>query len=169
MENITTRLSTSRENLACQGRALWTATRDASASFATDTSSAARKFYTAAGTEGHCWVGYAQQRRNHVWRAQRRRLATLDRSAFERGMLVQIAHALELLQGRVAQRLGDLAASPTVDPALPLGDYEVLTAKAIVAQLDGLSTDECRAVHTFEENHKRRSTVLRALEQRMAA
>lgn len=167
METIATRVTKSRKNFARQTGALWGTTREATNRFARDTSTAAGKFSRATRKEGQGWLSYAAQRRQKLW--EQKNLVKVDRTALERGLLVQLAQALDLLQARVAQRLTALVDADAHDPELPLGDYQSLTAKAIVAQLDELSPEQCREVYAFEEGHKSRATVLRALEQRLAA
>lgn len=51
--------------------------------------------------------------------------------------------------------------------AMPIADYEELTAKEIIAQLDGLDEAGLKAVEMFESAHGHRKTVLRELESRL--
>jgi len=50
---------------------------------------------------------------------------------------------------------------------MPIAGYDDLTAKQILAELDGLSRTQCETVHEHESKHKKRKTVLRALETRL--
>lgn len=53
--------------------------------------------------------------------------------------------------------------------ALPIADYKTLNAKEVVATLDGLDPDELLAVQKFEMSHHNRKTILREIDQRLAA
>ncbi|MEC7519919.1 MAG: hypothetical protein VYE22_08640 [Myxococcota bacterium] len=50
---------------------------------------------------------------------------------------------------------------------MPIAGYDDLTAKQILAELDGLSRTQCETVREHESKHKKRKTVLRALETRL--
>lgn len=49
---------------------------------------------------------------------------------------------------------------------LPIADYETLTAREIVAEIPRLSDAQCRTILEFERAHKKRRTVVSALEAR---
>lgn len=51
---------------------------------------------------------------------------------------------------------------------LPIADYDTLSAKAIVAELAGLSRAHCKALRLHEAANKKRKTVLNALDARLA-
>lgn len=51
--------------------------------------------------------------------------------------------------------------------AMPIASYEDLTAKEIIAQLDGLNETGLKAVEEFESAHGQRKTVLREVEHRL--
>ena len=53
--------------------------------------------------------------------------------------------------------------------AMPIGNYDDLTAKEIIAQLDELNEAGLKAVAEFELAHGQRKTVLREVEQRLHA
>ncbi|MEZ4767697.1 MAG: phasin family protein [Caldilineales bacterium] len=53
--------------------------------------------------------------------------------------------------------------------AIPLENYEDLTAKEIIAQLEGLDETGLKAVEEFESAHGQRKTVLREVEHRLQA
>ena len=53
--------------------------------------------------------------------------------------------------------------------SLPIGDYKSMNAKDVMAQLDGLDMDGLKSVQKFEMAHHNRKTVLREIDQRMAA
>lgn len=52
---------------------------------------------------------------------------------------------------------------------MPIADYDDLTAKEIIAQLDGLDGAGLKAVEEFESAHGQRKTVLREVEHRLQA
>lgn len=53
--------------------------------------------------------------------------------------------------------------------ALPIADYKAMNAKDVVAHLEGLDMDGLKSVQKFEMAHHNRKTILREIEQRMAA
>ena len=53
--------------------------------------------------------------------------------------------------------------------SLPIADYKSMNAKDVMAQLDGLDMDGLKSVQKFEMAHHNRKTVLREIDQRMAA
>jgi polyhydroxyalkanoate synthesis regulator phasin len=53
--------------------------------------------------------------------------------------------------------------------AMPIANYDDLTAKEIIAQLDGLDDAGLKAVEEFESAHGQRKTVLREVEHRLQA
>lgn len=59
------------------------------------------------------------------------------------------------------------ASETTKRLVLPIGDYENLTAKEVLAEIPRLSAAQCQAVYSFERSHRKRKTVLRALEARL--
>ena len=61
------------------------------------------------------------------------------------------------------------SAEPAVNIDAVIADYDSLTAAAIVAALPGLSSDELDVVLAYEQDHRKRSTVLhRATQLRKA-
>jgi len=61
------------------------------------------------------------------------------------------------------------SAEPAVNIDAVITDYDSLTAAAIVAALPGLSSDELDVVLAYEQDHRKRSTVLhRATQLRKA-
>jgi hypothetical protein len=50
----------------------------------------------------------------------------------------------------------------------PFADYDALSAKDIVARLEGLPPEQVHAVWEFERTHKARATILRAVEEHLA-
>ena len=51
--------------------------------------------------------------------------------------------------------------------ALPIANYEELTAEQVLRQLDGLSLSELRRVRTHEARHKKRKGLLEELDGRL--
>lgn len=51
---------------------------------------------------------------------------------------------------------------------LPINDYDALNVKDILAELPRLTPAQCKAIQEFELAHKKRKTVLAALEARLA-
>lgn len=51
--------------------------------------------------------------------------------------------------------------------AVPIANYEDLTAKEIIAQLEGMNEAGLKAVEVFESAHGQRKTVLREVENRL--
>lgn len=117
-------------------------------------------------------------------------------TALERDLLVRVEELLAEAKGRVHTRVAQLdalvgpqipasvpsstksrraAASPSshgdvASPvSAPIGNYDELSAKEIVTRLERLSDDKAAAVHAYELATKKRATVLRAAELRLAA
>jgi hypothetical protein len=53
--------------------------------------------------------------------------------------------------------------------SLPIVDYKAMNAKDVIAHLEGLDLDGLKAVQKFEMGHHNRKTILREIDQRMAA
>jgi len=75
----------------------------------------------------------------------------------------------------VVDRVGD--AIRTVDARLhqgraggaPIADYDALNVKQVITKLAALNADQLRAVRAYEVAHKNRVTVLRAVDEHLAA
>ena len=50
---------------------------------------------------------------------------------------------------------------------MPIAGYDSLTAKEVLAELDGLTRSQCETVRDHEALNKKRKTVLKALETRL--
>src|SRR4051794_17132242 len=48
---------------------------------------------------------------------------------------------------------------------LPIPDYDALSASQVVERLVGLTAEELRAVHAYENSHRQRRTILGKIEQ----
>ncbi len=100
-------------------------------------------------------------------------------------MLVAIEEALKTIETRIQDRIVFL--DTIVGPQLPadtltssapkaangngrppLTGYDELSAKDVVTRLERLSDDKAAAVLAFEQAHKKRATILRAAELRLA-
>jgi len=162
MEAIEIKLQKSRTQVARQGRAFVSSTRKAGSTFVAETSKATSKLSGFAVKETRGWTGYLTERGAEMVPGE---LPQVELNAIERSLLVQLSRALELLDAKVACRLARLGD----DDVLPLQQYDTLTARAIVTQLDELSDAQCATVLAFEQANKKRTTVVRAIEQRLAA
>ena len=69
---------------------------------------------------------------------------------------------------RIAKKL-DAHLTEREPASLPIVDYKSMNAKDVMAQLDGLDMDGLKSVQKFEMAHHNRKTVLREIDQRMAA
>ncbi|MFO0694338.1 MAG: hypothetical protein U0230_12330 [Polyangiales bacterium] len=110
----------------------------------------------------------------------------------EKVVLVALEDALRTIEGRVHERIEWLdkqvgpqlpattktaASAASSDPVTakepapakaPLTGYDDLSAKEIVARLERVSDDKAAAVLAYEQAHKKRATIVRAAEQRLA-
>lgn len=162
MESLQDKLRKSRTALDRQGVVLMGRWQRAGAEFMGTSHGAAAAFGRFVADESRGWWSYLQAE------VAASRPPRLD--AVERELWLQLARLLDVLQGRVQTRIRQLAARPAeAQVDLPLPNYDTLTARAIVARMSELTRAQCRAVFDFEEGHKKRATVLRALEQRLAA
>jgi hypothetical protein len=50
---------------------------------------------------------------------------------------------------------------------LPIADYDELTVNALKSRLEGMSSEELQAVKSYEEEHKRRKTLLGEIDRRL--
>jgi hypothetical protein len=69
---------------------------------------------------------------------------------------------------RAAKKPKALRATDELGPA-PLRNYDQLSAKDVVSRVQKLSPPQATAVLDYERSRKRRATVIRAAEQRLAA
>jgi hypothetical protein len=99
----------------------------------------------------------------------------------ERRLLHGVLEALREIDARIQRRLehlsqiafddarGDDQVDGSTYVALPFEDYDLYTAKEIIAELSELTADAAKAVLEYEKAHKARATVIRAAEQRLVA
>ncbi len=57
------------------------------------------------------------------------------------------------------------AVSPAPGAEFPIADYDHLAARQVIDRLGSLDADEVAVIAAHERGHRRRSTVLAALEQ----
>ena len=170
MDSFKIKLNKSRSDFARHSRTLVSSARRAGVAFLGDSGKATRKFGGFVRKETESWASYVTARSTALRSAN---IITLDFTpGLQRGLLVRLARALDALRSRVGDQLdtlerGDGPSGELRGDDLPWADYETRTARAIVAGLDGLSEAECRAVYEFEQQNKRRATVIRALEARL--
>jgi len=162
METIEMKLQNSRSNIVRETRAFVSSAKEASTTFAADAGKATGKLGGFAGKETRSWASYLTERGRELGTSS---LQMVELGALERGLLSQVSRALDLLSEKVACRLARLGDGDV----LPLQQYDTLSARAIVTQLDELSTAQCATVLAFEQANKKRATVVRALEHRIAA
>ena len=162
MNTLRDKISHSRQTFAGEGESFVTTTRTAGRAFVEQTQQAGRALAASLAAEGASWGDYALQRRDEARDVVREALTP---SGFQRGVLASLVKLLESLQTRVAKRLAVVEEQPD----LGIVDYDTLTAKVIIAQIDDLTAAQCRAVFELEQANKQSATVLRALEPRLAA
>ncbi len=170
--------------------------QSASVAFAQDMRVASTKL---AGTTGRSAAGFQKAVRKEAFEWQALVLKTRDAyvAAFERRLgqvesqalstrealklgtvettVLQSTHdLLEQAQRRVDGRLGQNA-KPKAAKATskkgqsPLRNYDQLTAKDVVSRVQRLSTTQATALLDYERTRKKRATVIRAAEHRLAA
>ena len=165
MSKLSNKLVKSRKAWVRQTTALGSTTRRASEAFAADTVDAATKFGKFARTEVKHWAGYIKSTSPEI-AIPTVPAPDLSASDLERTLLTRLIATLKGLLVRARARLEALDGR---GEALPIADYETLTARAILAELDELDAQSCRALRAFEAKNKARTTVLKALDQRLAA
>ena len=128
------------------------------------------------------YVAAAEQR---LARAESQALSTrkaLTPGAVETAVLRSVRDLLEKAQTRVDGRLSQ-AAKPVAKAQsktkaakatpkkgqIPLRNYDQLTAKDVVNRVQRLSAPQVTAILDYERARKKRATVIRAVEQRLAA
>ena len=133
--------------------------------------------------------GYMAALKERRERVERQALSTreaLKPGAVETTVLRSAHNLLEVAQSRVDERLGQAAKPPkpasakaaskpkaakatAKKGAIPLRGYDQLTAKDVVNRVQRLSAPQATAVLDYERSRKKRATVIRAAEQRLAA
>lgn len=162
MNTVTAKLQDSRAHLGREARVFVSSTRRAGAAFAVDTQHATSQLAGVAREEVGQWTAYVASQLRALRPPE---LPKPDLGKLEHELWSGVLHVLDLAHGRVARRLAQLGDGEV----LPLAEYDTLSARAIVSKLDALSSAECATVLAFEQSHKKRATVLRALEHKLAA
>jgi hypothetical protein len=187
METLTHRLRATGDHLAREGVAFVTVTRDAgrgfvdttreaAASAVTRTRDAGENILTTARSEADAWRGFLEERRTQLASGVRQWVSL---RTIEYRLLRSVHRSIAELDGQLEGRLKELApevaeTSPTNGaPApkakrMPIGNYETLTAKEVVARLDRLSAGQIQKVYEHERKSKQRQTVLKAAKQRLS-
>ena len=165
MSKLTNKIEKSRKAWARQTNAFGATTRRASKAFTSDATDAATKLGKFARGEAKTWANYIRSTSPELNMAA---MPTPDLSPaeLERSLLTRLVVTLEALLERAHARLEALDGR---GDALPLEEYETMTARSILAELDELDDASCRAIRSFEAKNKKRRTVLKALDQRLAA
>jgi hypothetical protein len=132
------------------------------------------------------YMAAAEERRERVERQAVSTREALKPGAVETTVLQSAHDLLEFAQSRVDARL-EQAAKPAKPAAAktaskpkavnagakkgqsPMRNYDQLTAKDLVTRVQKLSAPQATAVLDYERGRKKRATVIRAAEQRLAA
>jgi hypothetical protein len=167
-----------------------------SAKFVVTAGHSTQAFQKALHKEALDWQGLVLQTRNAYMTALRERRSRVERQALrtrqalkpgavEKAVLQSARDVLERAQGRVDARLAagtppaaakavgkpKAAKAPKAGvktPPSPLRNYDQLTARDVVNRVQRLSAPQACAVLDYERAGKRRATVIRAVEQRLA-
>jgi hypothetical protein len=111
-----------------------------------------------------------QARRKNALVLTRERIQEVLDDAVQRGRMTR-DDAAELFAELVRRGTGGLAAGARrvtgLGPALPIRDYEELTAAQVAEQLEGLSVDQLRQIREHERRNANRKTVLAAVERKL--
>jgi hypothetical protein len=163
MESIPQKIGRSRQALRRHAHTWLGRTAGAGKAFAGETGEAGRAFWRFLDREARAWREYAWARGRLA--AERRRNGRirmpLARPALERETLLRVSRALEAWHRKVEQRL------ELLEPANELDAFASMSARELVAKLDGLSVEQLQSLHRSESEGKKRATVIRAIEQRL--
>lgn len=94
---------------------------------------------------------------------RRGRMQRRDAEELAAKLLATVGGGVQDLVGNVVRGLGGDGPSG----ALPIDEYEHLTAAQITQRLDGLSAAQLRTVRDHEAHHANRVSVLRAIDKRL--
>jgi len=139
------------------------------------------------------WRELVLQRREAYVKAVQERLDSIEQQALgtrevlrlgtvETTVLQSTRELLERAQSLVDERLQQATAptkpsgaktgskrAPSTKGQIPVRNYDQLTAKDLVSKVQKLSAPQAAAVLDYELARKKRATVIRAIEQRLAA
>lgn len=193
MEQLVDKLRGSREQLLRGSLTFVSETREAGQQFVHHTAEAGRSALERTRGAGEHLVesvrGEAEAWREFL-RSQQEQLTDGIRQlvsprAVEIRLLTTVHQSLAQIDDRVEGRLATYEEAPTGTSEgkggkskkskgngkakpFPIRNYESLTAKDVVARLDGLREADLKAVRAYERRHKQRQTVLKATEQRLS-
>ena len=85
----------------------------------------------------------------------------------EEEVAARIVNKQRAQQGETKEAKARDKAGTSPDQKLPIADYDHLTVDQAVAKLKGLSKERLRAIKAYEEEHKRRKTLLEQLDRRL--
>jgi polyhydroxyalkanoate synthesis regulator phasin len=115
------------------------------------------------------WKGWEQRGRHQVTVAEEQMEQSMQ--AVLRALHIPTLDDVKRLDkelDRLAKKL-DAHLTERELAALPIADYKGMNAKEVVAHLETLDMDGLQAVQKFEMGHHNRKTILREIDQRMAA
>ncbi|MFW5876417.1 MAG: hypothetical protein ACOCXM_06740 [Myxococcota bacterium] len=193
MEQLVDKLKDSREQILRGSLTFVSETREAGQQFVHHTAEAGRSaLERTRGAGGHLVAsvrGEAEAWREFL-RAQQEQLThgirqLVSPRAVEVRLLTTVHQGLAQIDNRVEGRLATYENAPTEtggdkrsrgkkskgngkSKPFPIRNYESLTAKDVVARLDGLREADLKAIRAHERRHKQRQTVLKATEQRLS-
>lgn len=187
MQSIAHRFSESQNNVIEHGEALWSRTRAAAGGFLGTTRDAGFEFVSqtrgassqlveegrAAGlefvnvlrSERALWVGLAGDFGSEWTTPLQRPVNRLDDL-----LVAPIRSAVQEWRVRAADSSAEVDVATEAEDAellLPIAGYDLLTAREVVASLQGLSFEELVQVQGYEEANKGRVTVARAINSRL--
>lgn len=167
-------------------------TRKAGDVLATETLRAGKALASGVGAEATMWFGSIDlERRLPALPENVGAIKIPSARAVERDVLAFIERVLATAASRVGVRVKDLdvivglqlpaAATPSTKSkassngkasapdAAPISGYDEMSAKDVVARLERLTDEKAASVLAYENANKRRATIVRAAEQRLAA
>ncbi len=84
-----------------------------------------------------------------------------------RDRIVKLSAEIEALSRKIDQEVVQVAMAERVEMDLPVAGYDSMTAREIVALLDGMSLVQLAAVKAYEMAHDNRVTITREVERRL--
>jgi len=84
-----------------------------------------------------------------------------------RDRIVKLSAEIEALSRKIDQEVVQAGLVKAVEMELPLDGYESMTAREIVALLDGMNADQLVEIKAYEMAHDNRVTIIREIDRRM--